>query len=89
MPGFEEYGLTIPQFYLTTVVLPDNDPNFKRIRELHTIALQKRMFEAEADIRTAKAEAEARYGTAQAKAEAEITAESVRPSLKSRRHRPR
>lgn len=74
MPGFEEYGLTIPQFYLTTVVLPDNDPNFKRIRELHTIALQKRMFEAEADIRTAKAEAEARYGTAQAKAEAEITA---------------
>lgn len=74
MPGFEEYGLTIPQFYLTTVVLLDNDPNFKRIRELHTIALQKRMFEAEADIRTAKAEAEARYGTAQAKAEAEITA---------------
>ena len=33
--GFEEYGLTIPQFYLTTVVLPEGDPNFKRLRELH------------------------------------------------------
>ncbi|MBQ5514740.1 MAG: SPFH domain-containing protein, partial [Oscillospiraceae bacterium] len=25
--GFEEYGLTVPQFYLTTVVLPEGDPN--------------------------------------------------------------
>lgn len=73
-PGFEEYGLTIPQFYLTTVVLPEEDPNFKRIRELYTIRLQKRMIEAEADIRAAKAEAEAKAGTAQARAEAEIVA---------------
>ena len=34
-PGFEEYGLTLPQFYVTHVVLPEEDPNFKRIRELH------------------------------------------------------
>lgn len=34
-PEFEEYGLSIPQFYLTTVVLPEDDPNFKRIRELY------------------------------------------------------
>ena len=32
LPGFEEYGLTIPQFYVTHVVLPEDDPNFKRIR---------------------------------------------------------
>ena len=31
-PGFEEYGLTIPQFYVTRVVLPEEDPNFRRIR---------------------------------------------------------
>jgi membrane protease subunit (stomatin/prohibitin family) len=34
-PAFEEYGITISHFYLTTVVLPENDPNFKRIREMH------------------------------------------------------
>lgn len=39
-PGFEEYGLTVPQFYLTNIVLPESDPNFKRLRELHTITLQ-------------------------------------------------
>ena len=59
LPGFEEYGLTIPQFYLTTVVLPEEDSNFKRIKELYTIALQKRMIEAETDIRTSKAKSEA------------------------------
>ena len=58
-PEFEEYGLSIPQFYLTTVVLPEDDPNFKRIRELYTISLQKRMIHADKDIRTTKAQAEA------------------------------
>ena len=59
LPGFEEYGLTIPQFYLTTVVLPEDNPNFKRIRELYTIGLQKRMISAETEIKTAQAFAEA------------------------------
>ena len=58
-PGFEEYGLTIPEFYVTTVVLPEADPNFKKIRELHSIALQKRMVEAETTIKTAMAESAA------------------------------
>ena len=59
LPGFEEYGLTIPEFYVTTVVLPESDPNFKRIKELHTISLQKRMVEAETTIKTAMAESQA------------------------------
>ena len=59
LPGFEEYGLTIPQFYLTTVVLPEDDQNFRRLRELHTIDLQTRMAAAEARVRTAQAKAEA------------------------------
>ncbi len=50
LPGFEEYGLTIPQLYISTVMLPEEDPNFKRIRELHTISLQTKMAEAEATI---------------------------------------
>ena len=37
-PGFEDYGLTVPQFYVTNVILPENDPIFRRISELHTIS---------------------------------------------------
>ena len=71
LPEFEEYGITIPQFYLTTVVLPEEDPNFKKIRELYSISLQQRMIEAERDIRTTKAQAEAEVTAAARAAELE------------------
>lgn len=58
-PGFEEFGLTIPQFYLTTVVLPEDNPNFKQLRQLYTVGLQQRMIQADTKIRTAQAIAEA------------------------------
>lgn len=74
LPGFEEYGLTIPEFYLTNVVLPESDANFRRLRELHTIALQKRMAAAEAEVLTSQAESRASYMTAEAEAEAKIKA---------------
>lgn len=74
LPGFEEYGLTIPQFYLTNVVLPESDPNFKRLRDLHTVTLQKRMAEAEAEVRASQAQSRASYMTAEAEAEAKIKA---------------
>ena len=74
LPGFEEYGLTIPQFYVTNIVLPENDPNFKRLQELHTIELQKRMTNAEAEVRTAQAQSKASYMTAEAESEAKIKA---------------
>ena len=64
LPGFEEYGLTIPQFFLTNVVLPEDDPNFKHVRELYTISLQKRMISAEAEVNTAKAQAAAQVAAA-------------------------
>lgn len=70
-PGFEEYGLTIPQFYLTTVVLPEEDPNFRRLRDLHTISLQSRTIRAEAQIRAEKAKAEADVTAAQRQIELE------------------
>ena len=72
--GFEEYGLTIPQFYLTNIVLPEDDPNFRRLRELHTITLQKRMAQAEAEIKSTQAESRATYMTAEAEADAKIKA---------------
>ena len=74
LPGFEEYGLTIPQFYVTNVVLPENDPNFKRIRDLHTITLQTRMAQAEAVVKTAQAQAQAQYRTAEEQSKAAIEA---------------
>lgn len=74
LPGFEEYGLTIPQFYVTHIVLPENDPNFKRIRELHTIILQTRVYQAEATVKTAQAESEAAYRSAQERSQAIIAA---------------
>ena len=70
-PGFEEYGLTIPQFYLTNVVLPEDDLNFKRLRELHTISMQTRMVRAEATIKTEQARAEADIVAAKREAELE------------------
>ena len=52
--GFEEYGLTIPQFYVTSIAFPENDPNFQKLKELHTVALQSKLFEAEAEILAAR-----------------------------------
>ena len=74
IPGFEEYGLTIPQFYVTSVVLPEEDADFKRIRELHTITLQTRIFQAEATVKTAQAQSETVYRTAQEQSQAAIEA---------------
>ncbi len=36
--AFEEYGLTIPQFYVTNISLPEDDPNYKKIKELRARA---------------------------------------------------
>ena len=74
VPGFEEYGLTIPQFYLTHVVLPEEDPNYKRLKDLHTIDLQTSMAAAEAEVKAAQAQSKAYYMTAEAEADAQIKA---------------
>ncbi|MBP5294591.1 MAG: SPFH domain-containing protein [Lachnospiraceae bacterium] len=70
-PGFEEYGLTIPEFFLTTVVLPEENPNFKRLKELQTVLLQTRMARAEATVKTAEAQAEAEITAARRQVEME------------------
>ena len=33
-PKFEEYGLTIPEFYVVYISLPESDPNFSKIKTL-------------------------------------------------------
>ena len=31
----EEYGLIMPEFFVTTILTPDDDPNFRRMKEQH------------------------------------------------------
>lgn len=82
VPGFEEYGLTIPQFYITNIALPENDPNFKRMKELHTVSFQTRIAQAEALVKSAQADAEAEVTAARRKIELErqITATEIAKS---------
>ena len=74
LPGFEDYGLTIPHFYVTRVVLPEDDANFKRIRELHLVMLKTREAEADKAVEAVRREAVLERETTQtevAKREAE------------------
>lgn len=53
--GFEEYGLFIPQFYVTNVALPEDDSNFKKIRDLMAASyIGVKEAETEADIIAAR-----------------------------------
>lgn len=70
--GFEEYGLTVPQFYVITVNLPENDPNFRKFRELHSLTLEKRVMEAETEIIAKRAEEEAAQRVAKIDAETAV-----------------
>ena len=72
--GFEEYGLTIPEFYITGFLLPENDPSFRRMREMHTISLQTKVAQAEAMVRAAQIESDTMVKTAQAESDAAVTA---------------
>ncbi len=71
LDGFEEYGLTIPEFYITNIALPENDQNFRRIKELHTVSFQTRMIQAEALVKSAQADAEAEITATRRKIELE------------------
>ena len=51
-PYFNECGLEISQFSVEKITLPEEDPNFKRICEFHTILLQARIYSVEASLRT-------------------------------------
>lgn len=49
-PEFEEYGLTVPQFKVTNVALPEDDPNFKKLCELKTHGLDMLEMDQKIDI---------------------------------------
>lgn len=61
--SLHEYGIDIPEFFITNIVTPDDDPNFIRLKEQHADRYLKvqeqRIREAEALAATSRAEAEA------------------------------
>ncbi len=50
----DEYGLVMPEFYITSVITPDDDPNFKRLKQQFA---DKTLKVREEEIRRAEAEA--------------------------------
>lgn len=50
----EEYGLAMPEFYITNVLTPDDDPNFKRLKQQFA---DKTLLVRQEQIRKAEAEA--------------------------------
>lgn len=57
--SFEEFGITIVNMLVEQVILPEEDrslegANLKRIKRLRSIALDKREYEAEADVEEAR-----------------------------------
>lgn len=58
LPSFEEYGLTLPEFYITNISLPEDDPYFQRIKELQTASLRAQEYQTEASVETERRKAE-------------------------------
>ena len=54
--ALDEYGLTMPEFYVSRIVTPDDDPNFRRMKEQHA---EQYLLVRQENIRKAEAEAAA------------------------------
>ena len=54
--ALNEYGLTMPEFYVSRIVTPDDDPNFRRMKEQYA---EQYLLVRQENIRKAEAEAAA------------------------------
>ena len=76
----DDYGMYVPEFFITNVLTPDDDPNYARLKEQHAeryLRVQhQRIKEAEAMAATKRAEAEAQLKLAVAKGDAYAEAEA-------------
>lgn len=61
---FNSYGLSLPEFFITNIDTPDDDPNFRRLKQQHAERYLKIQEE-----RIRQAEAEARRGRVMVEAE--------------------
>lgn len=78
-PKLSEYGLEMPEFYVSRVVTPDDDPNFRRMKEQFAEAylnvrqeqIRKSVATAEAERKAVEAQTAARMKIIGAQGEAE------------------
>ena len=89
----DEYGLEMPEFFITNIATPDDDPNFRKLKEQHAARylkvqeqrIRKAELEAaqEADVVAAETGAKVKVITAQAEAEAyKLQAEAEAAEMK-------
>lgn len=67
--SLEEYGLTMPEFYITTINTPDDDPNYKRLRQQFA---DKTLKVREEEVKKAEAQAAQGRKIIEAQTEAQI-----------------
>ena len=67
----DEYGLTMPEFYVTSIVTPDNDPNFIRLKQQFA---DKTLKVREEEVKKAEAEAAQQRKIVEAQTEAQLKA---------------
>lgn len=67
----DEYGLTVPEFYVTSIVTPDDDPNFVRLKQQFA---DKTLKVREEEVRKAEAEAAQQRRIVEAQTEAQLKA---------------
>ncbi len=67
----DEYGLTMPEFYVTSIVTPDDDPNFARLKQQFA---DKTLKVREEEVRKAEAEAAQQRKIVEAQTEAQLKA---------------
>lgn len=67
--SFESYGLIIPEFYVTNISTPDDDPNFRRLKAQHA---ERYLKVQEERIRQAEAEARRNRVVVEAETDAEV-----------------
>jgi len=69
---FDSYGLVLPEFFVTSIETPDDDPNYRRLKQQHAERYLKVQEE-----RIKQAEAEARKGRVLVEAETEAEVKIV------------
>ena len=69
--ALDEYGLTMPEFYVTSIVTPDDDPNFVRLKQQFA---DKTLKVREEEVRKAEAEAAQQRRIVEAQTEAQLKA---------------
>ena len=68
-PRLAEYGLTLPEFYVSRIVTPDDDPNYKRMKEQYA---EQYLLVRQEQIRKSEAEAAAQRKAVEAQTEAQM-----------------